>query len=138
MTYRRFLRPVGMCRGRETGGPRITRMFQPAERPTALVAEDRVHERLRVERRQIVRALPEADELYWNLKLPLHRDHDAALGGSVELRQHYARHVHHLGEPPGLPEPVLPGGGVEYQQHLVHAGALLDDALDLAELVHQA
>src|SRR5579871_3288185 len=113
MTYRRFLRPVGMCRGRETGGPRITPMFQPAEWPAALVAEDRVDERLRVERRQVVRTLTEADELYGNFKLALHRDHDAALGGSVQLRQHDARYVHDLGEHPGLPEPVLPGGGVE-------------------------
>ena len=32
---------------------------------------------------------------------------------------------------------VLPGGGVEHQQHLVDRGLLLDDPLDLAELVHQ-
>src|SRR5436190_1813849 len=45
--------------------------------------------------------------------------------------------VDHLGEHPGLAEPVLPGGRVEHQQHLVDRRLLLDHALDLAELIHQ-
>ena len=59
--------------------------------PGAYAAEDRVHERVRVERRQVVGALTEADQLHRYAQLALHRDHDAALGRAVQLGQHDAR-----------------------------------------------
>ena len=65
-------------------------------------------------------------------------DDDAALGRAVELGEHDAGDVDDLAEDPGLDEAVLAGGGVEDQQHLGDRGLLLDDALDLAELVHQS
>ena len=45
------------------------------------------------------------------------RDHDAALGGAVELGEHEPRQAHRLVEQPGLGEPVLAGRGLEH-----HAG----------------
>ena len=41
-------------------------------------------------------------------------------------------------EHPRLRQAVLAGGGVEHEQHLGHRRLLLDDALDLPELVHEA
>src|SRR5205085_144418 len=71
-------------------------------------------------------------------ELALHGDHDAALRGAVQLGQHHAGDLDHLGEDPRLLQAVLTGGGVQDQQHLGHRRLLLDDPLDLAELVHQA
>ena len=65
-------------------------------------------------------------------------EHDAALGGAVQLGQHHAGDVDDLGEHPGLHQSVLSDGRVEHQQHLVDRRLLLHDALDLAQLVHQA
>ena len=84
------------------------------------------------------RALAEADELHRHAELALHRDDDAALGRAVELGEHDAGDVDRLAEDLGLAQAVLAGGGVEDQQHLVDRRLLLDDALDLAELVHEA
>src|SRR6266496_935561 len=109
--------------------------FRPPERDRS--AEDGVHEGTGVERGQVVRPLAEADELDRNAQLTLHRDDDPALGRAVQLGQHDPGDVDHLGEHPGLAEPVLPGGRVEHQQDLVDRGLLLHHALDLAELVHQ-
>src|SRR5713101_326895 len=100
-------------------------------------AQDRVDEGGRLERRQVVGALAEADQLDGHAQFPLDSDDDPALGGAVELGQDDPRDVHHLSEHPRLAESVLAGGGVKDQQDLIHGGALLDDALDLAEFVHQ-
>src|SRR5438876_9762048 len=80
----------------------------------AALTQDRVDEGVGVEGGQIVRALAEADELDRNAQLTLDRDDDAALGRAVQLGQHDAGDVDHLGEHPGLAEAVLPGGGVEH------------------------
>src|SRR5271166_3175103 len=103
----------------------------------ALSAEDGVHEGARIEWRQVVRPLAEADQLDGNAQLTLYGDDDPALGRPVQLGQHDAGDVDHLGEHPGLAEPVLPGGRVEHEQYLIDRGLLLYHALDLAELVHQ-
>src|SRR5215475_7876682 len=100
-------------------------------------AQDGVDEDLGIEGGQVVRPLAEADELDGNAQLTLDRDDDAALGRAVQLGQHDAGDVDHLGEHPGLAKTVLPGGRVEHQQHLVDRRLLLDHALDLAELIHQ-
>src|SRR5512146_3475038 len=74
--YARFSRPVGMCQNSEAAGPTVTSGFPGSG------AEYRVHERRRVERREVVWALAEADELHRDADLALHGDHDAALGGA--------------------------------------------------------
>src|SRR6476620_1273535 len=83
------------------------------------VAEQRVDEDLGVEGRQVVGALAQADQLHRHAQLALDRDHDAALGRPVELGEHDAGDVDDLGEHPGLDQAVLPGGGVQDEQHLV-------------------
>src|SRR6476469_4638653 len=100
--------------------------------------DDGVDEGLGVEGGEVVGALAEADELDRHTELALDRDDDAALGGAVELGQDDARDVDRLGEDLGLLETVLPGRRVEDEEHLVDGALLLDDALDLAELVHEA
>src|SRR5689334_14706348 len=142
--YRRFIGPVAVCQPRETPGSLVTAMFLRPARPGGSrgvsprgLAQDRVDEGVGVEGGQIVRALAEADELDRNAQLTLDRDDDAALGRAVQLGQHDAGDVDHLGEHPGLAKPVLPGGGVEDQQHLVDRGLPFHHALDLAELVHE-
>src|SRR5215472_5215396 len=104
-----------MCRKRETAAVCITPVFRsPAgpdqttstmspkaaggfggssPRASSSPSEDRVYERGRVERCEVVRSLAETHELHRDAELALHRDHDAALGGPVQLRQHDARHV---------------------------------------------
>src|SRR5947207_8877020 len=124
----RLLQPCFATRG---GPP------PPANPPAWRLAEDGVHEGVGVERGQVVRTLTETDELDRNAQLTLDRDDDAALGRAVQLGQHDAGDVDHLGEHPRLAKPVLPGGRVEHQQYLVDRRLLLDHALDLAELVHQ-
>ena len=49
--------------------------------------QKRVDEGLRVERRQVVRALAEAHQLDRHTQLALHGDDDAALGRAVQLGQ---------------------------------------------------
>src|ERR1700722_11764934 len=123
-----------------TRGPRMpwwgneTRRL-PEGRPKS--AQDGVDEGGRLERGHVVGAFAEADQLDRHAQFPLDGDDNAALGGPVKLGQDDPGDVYRLGEHAGLPEPVLAGGGVEDEQDLIHRGALLDDALDLAELVHQ-
>src|SRR6476661_7078843 len=99
--------------------------------------EEGVDEGRGLERREVVGALAEAHELDRHPELALHAEHDAALGGAVELREDDAGDVDDVAEHTGLGEAVLPGGGVEHEQHLVDDGLAGDHPLDLAELVHQ-
>ena len=121
---------------------RRTRFALPVARRAAESPEPAqssgVDERRRVERRHVVRALAETDELDRYAELALHLHHDAALGGPVELGEHDAGDVDDLAEDAGLDQAVLTGGGVEDEQDLGDRGDLLDDPLDLAELVHEA
>ena len=62
-------------------------------------------------------------------ELGLDGEHDAALGGAVELGEHDAGDVDRLGELARLGEAVLAGGGVEHEQHLLErARRAVDDA----------
>src|SRR3954447_11831129 len=115
-------RPSLPTRGRPDG-----RQRQPLHR----LPEQGVHERLGLERSEVVGTLAEADQLHRHAELALHRDHDPALGGAVQLGQHDPGDVDGLGEDPGLDDAVLPGGGVEHEQGLVHRALLLDHPLDL-------
>src|SRR5699024_9395306 len=100
------------------------------------VAEQPVDERLRLERREIVRSLPQPHELDGHTELTLDRDDDAALRGAVELREDDARDSRDLTEDTRLHEPVLARRRVEDEKDLAQRGLLLDDTADLAELVH--
>src|SRR5450759_5201949 len=102
------------------------------------VTEDPVDELDRIERGEIVHPFAEADQLDGDAKLALYLYDDAALRGSVELGEHDAGDVDHLGELTSLGEAVLADGGVENEQHLGDRGDLLDDPLHLAQLIHQA
>src|SRR4051794_26109245 len=119
-----------------TATARDVRMKPMSGRRLRRVAEQRVDERVRLERREVVRALTETDELDRDTELALHGDDDAALGGTVQLRQHDAADVGDLGEDAGLHEAVLARRRVEHEEHLVDRPMAFDDALDLAELVH--
>ena len=103
-----------------------------------MLVQQRVHECFRVERRQVVRAFTQADELDGNAELLLNSDHDAALCRAVKLGQHDTGHVHDLTEDLRLDHAVLAGRRVDDQEHLGHRGFLLNHTLDLTELVHQA
>src|ERR1700728_5441338 len=99
-----------MCQNDETPAPSITPAFRDylfsrsalvSSRGLAVTwsaAEDGVDERGRVERRQVIGTLAEPDQLHRDAELALHGDHDAALGRPVELGQHDAGDVYHLGE----------------------------------------
>src|SRR5215472_3662554 len=101
-------------------------------------ADDGVDERVRLERRQVVGTLAEADQLHRHAELALHRDDDPALGRPVELGEHDPGNVDGLGEHPRLAQPVLAGRGIKHEQDLVHGGVPRDHPLDLAKLVHEA
>ena len=92
-----------------------------------------------VEGLQVVEALAHADEFDRELELVFDGQHHAAAGGAVELGQDDTGQLRRLHELPRLIDRVLPGGGVQHQQHLpVRVGQLLvHHAVDLGELVHQ-
>src|SRR5215210_7993984 len=103
----------------------------------SLPAHEGLGECPRLERRQVVGPLPQADQLHRDAELALDRDDDAALGRAVELGQDDAGDVDGLGEDPRLDDAVLAGRGVEDEQHLGDGRLLLGHPLDLAQLVHQ-
>ncbi len=90
------------------------------------------------ERLEVFEALPRTHETHGNAQLFADRQDDAALGRSVQLREHDPRHVHRLREGSGLGDPILTRRRVEHEQGLGDRGArLLDHPADLLELVHQ-
>ena len=97
------------------------------------------HERLGVERQQVVDLLPDPDEPDRHPEVVLDREHDPALRGRVELRQHDAGQPDGLVERLRLGEAVLAGRRIEHEERLgLGAGqALVDDPADLRQLVHQ-
>src|SRR5690606_28080593 len=87
--------------------------------------------------RQVIRTFPETDQLHRHPQLPLDGDHDAALGGAVELGEGDTGDIDDLTEDARLSHTVLPRRRVQDEEYLIDRSVLLDDALDLAELVHQ-
>src|SRR5690606_28380397 len=79
-------------------------------------AEQRVHERLRLEGSQIVGTFAEADALHGYAEFVLHLEDDAALRGAVEFGQHDTGDVDDLGEHAGLHQSVLADGRIENQE----------------------
>ena len=94
-----------------------------------MLVQQCVHERFRIERRQVVRAFTQADELDGNAELLLDSDHDTALCGAVELGQHDTGDVHDIAEDLRLNHTVLAGGRVNHEQNLGDRRFLLNHAL---------
>src|SRR5918995_4684657 len=104
---------------------------------SSLSADELLREDVRREAREVADGLALADELDRQARLLLHGDHEAALRRAVELREHETGDAAVLDERLRLCQPVLPGRRVEHEEHLADRRLLLDDALDLAELVHE-
>src|SRR5918999_5150568 len=106
---------------------------------TKSVGDERPRIVARVERAQIVDALPYADELDGKAELDRDRDRDASPGAPVELRERDSRDADGFSEEPRLLEPVLARGRVDDEQRLVGRAidAALDHAAQLRELGHQ-
>ena len=82
--------------------------------------------------------LADADEADRDPELALHREHDAASRGPVELREDDPGHPDGLGELASLRDRVLPGRRVEDQEHLGDlAGGAVRDPPDLLQLLEQ-
>src|SRR5438105_5320311 len=104
-----------------------------------LLGEQGADEFVRIELLQIRHRFADADVAHGDLQLVADADDHAALGGAVELGEHEAGHAQRLVEQPRLLDGVLPGGGVDHQQHLVRRARVrfLQRALDALELVHE-
>src|SRR5215467_10001134 len=124
--FRRVKRPAVVLRSCFTAAPAVMALTQ-----------DRVDECRGLERGEVVGPFAQADQLDRYPEFPLDRHDDPALGGAVQLGQHDPGDVHGLSEHPRLAQAVLPGGGVQHEQDLIHGRLALDDALDLAKLIHQ-
>src|SRR5580693_3859640 len=72
---------------------------------------------VRRERRQIVDALAEADEMHRHFEPLRDGDQNAAAGGAVELGHDEAGDADDFAENLDLRQRVLADGGVEHQQH---------------------
>src|SRR6187455_3313822 len=82
--------------------------FHPGNRPGEIA---------RGERRQILDALANADEMHGQAKPCGERHQDAAARGAVELGHHQPGDARDLLEDLHLRQRVLPDGGVEHEQH---------------------
>src|SRR5215211_2620377 len=108
------------------------RIRNPAGDSCGLLIQEGINEDLRVKRCKIICTFAEADELDRNTQLALHLDHDAAFGRAVQFGEHDAGHIDHLGKDPSLGEPVLPGRGIQHEEHLTYRCLALDHPLHLA------
>ena len=109
------------------------RKFRPIE------AGQRRREVLRVERREVIDLLADANGVDRQAELVGECDEDAALRGAVELGHDEARDVRKIAEGLDLGERVLARGGVEDEEGVVRClGVLLaDHADDLGEFFHE-
>ena len=108
----------------------MTANLQPHHRPREIA---------RGERRQIVDALADADEMHRQAELGGDRHQDAAARGAVELGHDQSGDARDLAENLDLAERVLPDGRVEHQQHRVRRGRLdlAHDAHHFFQFAHQ-
>src|SRR6478752_8879836 len=91
------------------------------------------------ERREIVDAFTDADEMHRQFEFLRQRDQDAAARGAVEFGHHQPRDASGTMKCLDLRQRILSHRGVEHQQHRMRRRGvdLLDDANDLFQLVHQ-
>src|SRR4051812_20699632 len=107
------------------GNPRVDRIapergaHAPRLAPSRRSAEQRLDERVGVERLEVVDRLADADELDREVDRLADGDDDAPLRGAVELGEDDARAADRLGEHLGLADRVLAVVGVEHEQGLV-------------------
>ena len=103
------------------------------------VAEQGLHELLRIESRQVVGLFPDADEFDGNLELLADRNDHTSLRGSVEFGQDDPGALHCFREAFRLTDAVLTGRRIQDQQDFVRCilDLFLDDPADLGQLVHQ-
>src|ERR1700754_1350471 len=78
---------------------------------------DRLGEIPRSERREIVDAFADADEVHRQLELLRQRHQDAAARGAVELRHHQASDASGTMKCLDLRQRILSHRGIEHQQH---------------------
>src|SRR6185503_13071839 len=78
--------------------------------------DERPREVVRIERPEVVQALPDPDQFHGQPELVRDRDRDPALGRAVELGQGDSAHLDRLAEEPRLLKAVLPGGRVDDEQ----------------------
>src|SRR6478735_8039082 len=71
------------------------------------LAQERVDERRRLERREVVGTFAQADKLDRHSQLLLNAENDAALGRAVQFGQYDAGDVDHFSEDAGLRQAVL-------------------------------
>src|SRR6185437_12240693 len=99
------------------GADRFQGCYICAARPGAArrrrSAQQRVDERGGFERRQVVGPLTEPNQLDRYTELLLNAKNYAALGGTVQFREHGSGYLDHIGEHARLSQPVLPDGRVE-------------------------
>src|SRR5436190_23882656 len=89
----------------------------------------------RGERREVVDAFTDADEVHRQLELLGQRHQDAAARGAVEFRHHEPRDASGTMKCLDLRQRILSHRGIEHQEHRMRRGRidLLDDANDLFE-----
>src|SRR6185295_884248 len=91
---------------------------------------NRVGEIPRGERREIVDALADADEVHRQFEFLRQRHQNAAARGTVEFRHHEARDASGTMKCLDLRQRILSHRGIDHQQHRMRGGRidLLDDA----------
>ena len=109
----------------------------PYSVPSSLPHES-IDEALGLEGCEVVGPLTQSDEFDGHAELLLHLHDDASLGRTVQLGQDDTGDVDGLTEDLRLTHAVLTRRRVEDEEHLIDGAALLDDALDLRQLVHEA
>src|SRR5699024_12413788 len=85
----------------------------------------------------LCRSLSQAHKLDRDPKLFLNLEDDTAFGCTIELRQEHTCDIHYFAEYTRLHQAILPDGGIDDQQDLIHRGLRFHDALALAWLFHQ-
>src|SRR5690606_5287888 len=120
---------------RETSWPHRT---WGAHRCGRLVPKQAVDEPFGVKWRKVVRALTEAHELDGHTQRLLNGQHDAALGSAVHLCQDDACQRHGFPKDLRLRQTVLAGGRIDDEEDLARLSDLGDNAVNLAELIHEA
>src|SRR2546423_1351803 len=111
----------------------------PSRTSSATGGQERVDDRPRLHRHQVVGLLADTEELHRELELVRDRQDSPALRGAMELGDDDAGDLRGLGELPRLHDGVLARRAVEDEEHLVRRARAspAGDLHDLPELVHQ-
>ena len=104
-----------------------------------LLVEQGVDEGVRIEGKDVFHFFADAGEDDRQAELGGDGEHDAALGGAVELSENDAGDASGFGEEAGLLQAVLAGGGIHDEQRLMRCAGdqFFGGATHLVELLHQ-